>query len=370
MKRFVLALPFVLSMNFGIAVPLQTWDICELLLAQTEITEEDAIKEADQALADLNPNLKFDAYGMVIPSHSQSSHRKIVTGLPDLKSRVEDAVSLGKHVLILNGGFDLIHKGHAIFASYSASAYMKNKGLRRDQLFVIVAADSDNLLGVYKASKWIGNGGKELFKRPVQRKEEFPELDYNTRALDLASIDAVDAVIMTPSPFELNQELIQNEVFKNSIRTGLSLLDSRADTLLSRQDKLGLSQREQHQHLTNLEPYMRAMGRLLLSGSLELIQEEFVRASNGQGSPIWNLTSWHFLLQAYLFDSLNESDQVARVLNKSDGDYLAVVAVMQNLAGANIFLMPENRVMSTTGILTDAGHEELIKAKRKSHLKH
>lgn len=367
MIRSAFFLPLVLWMNFAFSLPLGTGEICELLLRDTPITEEEAIKDADQALIDLNPGLKFDKYGMVIPNQSQTTHKKIVNDIVDLKSRIENAAQSGKHILILNGGFDLIHKGHAIFVSYSVSEYMKTNGLSRDQLFVVVSADSDNLLGIYKASKWIGNGGKEDFKRPVQRQEEFQELSYNTRSLDLASIEAVDAVLMTPSPFKLSEALIQDASFKESIRAGLEILESRAQTLLARESELGLSIREQNQFISELEPFMRSMGRLLLMENLSLIQDEFLRSSQGEKSSIWNLTSWNFLLQSYLFNSLDESNSVARVLNKSDGDYLAIVAVMENLAGANVVLMPENRVMSTTGILSGADHSELIKAKRRAH---
>jgi D-glycero-beta-D-manno-heptose 1-phosphate adenylyltransferase len=107
------------------------------------------------------------------PGNSISN--KIVT-LPELQKRISQWRLLGKKIAFTNGCFDIIHAGH--IASLTQAAGIAD--------FLIVALNADVSIKGLK-----GEG------RPVN--------DENARALVMASMTMVDAVVLfsDPTPLEL-----------------------------------------------------------------------------------------------------------------------------------------------------------------------
>jgi hypothetical protein len=128
--------------------------------------------------------------------------------------------------------------------------------------------------------------------------------------------------------------------------------------------------REALMYIKQLEPFIRTMSRLVAMDQSHLLVKEFIESEDlekSKASPIWNITSWHYLLHTYMTEDIESLEPFARVLNQADADYLMVVATMQNLTGINILIMPEEKNMSTTELLQRYSEEALIEAKKQTH---
>lgn len=343
---------------------------CDLILTTKPITVKEATQMAFSSLKRHAAHVKFDEFDMVVPNKSAGTLEKIAKDMGDLKARVTEAAAKGQHVLFLSGSFDLIHKGHALFVTFSIDSYLKRHGITRDQLYVVATADGDDLLAVGKASKYIGNGGKEPFMRPVQRAGRFESVAH-PRALDLATLP-VDAVLMTPSPREISETLFAEDDFQLATQELLNEFEGRIAEFLNRIKNDPEKYRQAVQDIKAFEPQIRTMARLILQDMGHLIVEEFassVDVEKAKSSAVWNLTSWNFLLYHYLNASASSLDKFSRVLNAVDADYLSVVATMQNLTGMSVLLMPEEKSMSTTDLLKAHGEETLVEAKKRAHTK-
>ena len=106
---------------------------------------------------------------------------------PDLKKEIMRQRLKGKTVVFTNGVFDLLHQGH-LSSLYEAAAQGE---------FLIVAVNSDASVKRLKGSE-----------RPIQ--------DQQTRALVLANLMVVDAVVIfeTDTPKELIIELMPDVLVK------------------------------------------------------------------------------------------------------------------------------------------------------------
>lgn len=361
------------------ALPLFSWTTlaveraagltCDLILSEMPISIEEATALAVTSLERHGSHLKFDEYGLLIPNKSAETTQKIATNLNDLKQQIENAVQRGQHVLFLSGSYDLVHQEHALFVAFAVDSYLNLHNISRDQLFVVATADGDDLLGVGKASKYIGNGGKEPFQRPVQRAEVFNSATH-PRALDLATLP-VDAVLMTPSPRELQGSVFAEEGFQNSASEILSDLESRISQILQRNLSDPEKYWQQIQDVRTLESSIRAMSRLIVQGQSDYIINEFLSSQDverAKKSPVWHLSAWNFILYSYLASEIEDLKNFSRVLNVADSDYLSVVSTMQNLTGMNVLLMPEKQKnISTTELLKIHGAEALVQAKQRYH---
>jgi hypothetical protein len=142
--------------------------------------------------------------GLVIPNVSKLTHltasiEKIMPSLFNVREAVEKAKEQGKHVLVLPGSFDLVHKGHAFYVKQSVDCYCMEAGCKREDLFVVMLADDDELIKQVKSFKHKDFGGDEPQLRPVEKAAE--------RALSMANIPEVDIVGIIPAPSSLRSSL-------------------------------------------------------------------------------------------------------------------------------------------------------------------
>lgn len=116
-----------------------------------------------------------------------SSQHKIVA-LSDAKNRVESWQNTGEKVVFTNGVFDLIHPGHI--------AYLEDAKSKGDRLIIAVNADES----VRTLNKGVA--------RPIK--------DENSRAIILAALECVDAVVIfgDSTPKEIIATLIPNVLVK------------------------------------------------------------------------------------------------------------------------------------------------------------
>src|SRR5581483_7408363 len=136
--------------------------------------------------------------GLVIPhttTHKENLKKtmaKIMPSLFDVRDAIAKAKEANKHILVLPGSFDLVHKGHAKYVKLSVDAYIKAAKCKREDMFVVMLADDDELIKQVKAFKHVDFGGDEPQRRPVEKAPE--------RALSMAHIPDVDIVGIVPAP--------------------------------------------------------------------------------------------------------------------------------------------------------------------------
>jgi hypothetical protein len=141
--------------------------------------------------------------GLILPSpDTDKLDRKIAGNLDDVAARIQAAQQQGKDVLYMPGSYDLVHLGHLSFVDqardfYIEQAVAQGRELTYDDLFIVTLADDDWLIEKIKAGKYVGNGGAEMFRRPVER-----GVDENGRSprLDALATMPVDVVGFIPDP--------------------------------------------------------------------------------------------------------------------------------------------------------------------------
>lgn len=279
---------------------------------------------------------------------------KIVPDLITAKKLIDQFRIDGRHVLYLPGSYDLIHIGHAFYIEQAISQYLAlpaNSSLRESDIIVLVLADDDDLVAKGKASNWIGAGGKEPFRRPVQSETVFRTIhkEENWRLLELASIPWVNMVGFIPSPIH-GAYLTILEVI-----TAQKTTDPLKELLEVFIKKIPISAIDSGILNSVIEDY-QVLVNVFLKDYNSII------TAFKQSTPPWSIQSWQLFIHSYLgFGTF--STPFVRVISHNDSSYKDQVNFIMKAAGLDSIYIADEILISTTELLKKYGHDELIKAK-------
>lgn len=316
----------------------------------------------EQTLNDTN--VQFDQYGLVIPQypHSDPKTAKIANNYNQIKKYIHRALSERKDVLYLIGSFDLIHKGHVAMIVNAIRNYLIEQELQREDVYVVVLADHKNLTFNFKKAKWQEYGGTESVPRPIQSKHNFPTpIQVSPRLLDLAQLP-VDLVGFTPDPETAINSLFKQKQFKKTLKELLPLLDSKSSLLAKYPQPEGVHNSEAH--FKNITNYTKFMISDILAENGQKILSGFLNYDTKEENLYWDLSSWQFILHAFL--NIKPSHKVVKFLNERDSDYLDRVAAYTLAAGMGVkTISGTDGFQSTTKLIEEFGAEKLLSLKMK-----
>jgi len=259
-----------------------------------------------------------------------------------------EARKLGLDVIYLPGSYDLVHVGHLSYVDQVVSHYLEEtarlgRNLDRGNLFLVMLADDDQLIGRIKAGKYIGNGGDELFRRPVEA-----GLDEHGRSPRLDSLASfpVDCVGFIPSP----------EVQNLPGSYGLDISKCR-DIAAS------ISSSSELDHYNQiLESYQR-------------IEELFAHHESLERAT-WSIAAWQLYITLQIANpqpqDINTTPQpfsgecITRAISAHDKHYLDAVKMISRWSGVGVTVIDDVEAVSTTGLLQRFGPKTLLERKATS----
>ncbi len=311
-----------------------------------------------------NKGVFADQYGLIKPNFSEQENilSKIIDNLIEVKKKIDKARLSGKHVLYMPGSYDLIHVGHAFYVDQAINQYLslcENKHLSRNDIVVFILADADELIYNVKASKWIGNGGTEPFRRPIQSdiisKEIFSHVNW--RLIDLASIPYIDIVSFIPSPLFISDLDIPEVVGiqKEASEINLSLVQFQKDNTISPDDVNIL--------LNSVSDYEELLKAIVNK------KYDYIINSFNLNKPPWSIQAWQLFLHIYLGFGKDMNAPFVRVISVHDGIYKNQVSFIMSVASIKCFLIHDDLVCSTTDLLKEYGHEDLLNSKKNFYIK-
>ncbi len=315
--------------------------------------DENIVKTKTNTLS--KSGVLFDEHKLLKPdlANIEQVKAKIAPDLISCKKRIDMARQAGKHILYLPGSYDLVHLGHAHYIDEATKAYLslpQNTSLSEKNITTLILADDDDLIFQNKKSKWSGAGGTELFRRPIQSKENNPSLHLeHWRLIELASIPQVDIVAFIPSPTE-GFYLATPEVLK-------AQKDSQ-DLIKSLQDKSMVP--ADRETLTHSIADYETLKKLLLTDYSKIIE-----AFNSSTSP-WSIQAWQLFIHSYLASG-SFSTPIVRMISHNDSAYKDQVNFLMGEAGITSFYIDDETIVSTTDLLKEHGHEKLLELKLKNY---
>jgi hypothetical protein len=281
--------------------------------------------------------------GLVLPdTNTATLDHKIAPDLSTVASRVTDARKRGLDIIYLPGSYDLVHVGHLsyvnqVVASYIEGTAKQGRNLGRPDLYLVMLADDDNLIERIKANKFVGNGGTELFKRPVEA-----GLDENGRSprLDALATFPVDCVGFIPSPsaeslpepYDLNIPLCRK--IASSVASG-----------------------------AELDSFMQILD------TYEQIEGLFANHESLEGAP-WRIAAWQLYVSLQIAlpkaEEIKEPSvpfagkSISRAVSIHDQSYIDAVKMINRWAGMDVMVVDDTEILSTSGLLQKLAPKTLL----------
>jgi len=260
-----------------------------------------------------------DLSGQVVPSLESVRpenvdkllEEKVASSLDEVNQKIREAIEAGKFVLYLPGSYDLVHAGHAYYVQQCIEKFLallnnnrppKQREYTKEDIYVVVLADSDELISKVKEKKFVGEGGNEKERRPV---ESAP-----TRLACLLGIPSIDLVGIVPHTG------ISPETFTQLI--------DRAKQELESNQQLPLADKDQ------------------ISNALNALSP----SSNG----IWPVQLWQLLVHAKIMDRVR-TGRVTRMVSHNDTNYLEQIRFLMKLVGIYVQIIQDDNIGSTSEIV-------------------
>lgn len=311
-------------------------------------------------MAEVFPKMGFkaDAYGLIGPTREGyfTALKKIAPNLLEVAAEIIVARNRGKTILYLPGSYDLVHAGHASFIHQALAYYMKESGCKREDLFVLVLADDDELVWITKSHKHVSQGGNEVFKRPLQSRENFPELAVSTRLLDLAAISEVDLVGLIDCPLHADYLITSKILSASWLKDGLvqPVMQLWLEGKASIRDI-----QELHIAAYNHHNFWRC-----LPHRFKKVKSDFKKGNWPMDrSKNWSLQSWQFFIHCFL---ARDKGQIVRIISRNDKRYLYQVEFLMKEAGIEVIFIEDRSIVTTTELIERYGVKVLLRAKQSS----
>ncbi len=301
----------------------------------------------------------FNRYGLVVPHLSLKEVGSIV--VPDLieaRHRMQAMMLEGKTAIYFPGAFDLVHIGHASYIEEGIAYVLQQTKLTRDDLFVVVLADSDDLIEAAKpAYKYAQNGNHP---RPIESSKIFSHVlsqstAINPRMIDLAQL-GVDMVGVIPSPSEAHN-LLSDWFFRRWFQQFGGFEGSGSKLLVSAGDEIS---EEAEKTVREYESLVQA----IRDGRFDRVVTSFDEAKFGLPTDTaseccWSLPSWQLLVHRFLgmVHKLPHSN-CYRILSRRDG-YSPIVKRLMEISHIMTASVDDTQLVSTTTLLDTFGWKQL-----------
>ena len=280
---------------------------------------------------------------------------KVVDSFQAANQRVKKAIQEGKEILILPGVYDLIHAGHVSWIYESIEHYInqlsQQKGYKvsKEDIFVVIPFDNDNLVFAQKKHKHEEYGGTEKLFRPIVKQD--------IRGLALANLECVDLVVPLPSPLEIDNLLSQPKDF--TVAHAQELLH-----LVSKQWDIG------KETINRLEKCIHTYSKIVTtdfqtiqkSFTAELGLEKFTKMNGSnyiRDNVQWNNLAWELSIYLHFGDKpIIQARSQMRVLSLRDS-YNKESAYLMKVSGISISEILDDYIVSTTEIIQKVQDEKL-----------
>lgn len=291
--------------------------------------------------------------GLTLPNTSTSEtieflNNKIATNLTEVRARIEEAKALGKHIVYMPGSYDLTHKGHAFYVEQVVECYLSEANCSREDIFVVMLADSDKLIADVKASKYVGNGGTELQPRPVEPAAE--------RVIGMAALN-VDLVGILPSSQD-NREVLPEPI---ELDIEAMIRELNHDFVIQQQNRLAsmdLSPEEMEKEMKRVEK-----DKAELLNGLTAYQQLIANFRTGADLGKVPVQAWQLYTTSFINSVTPESSgspvryapgHMTRLVSKDDTKYLSQVIFLMTFANVAVSIINDINNGSTSKLLEDA----------------
>lgn len=302
--------------------------------------------------AALKIGVTIDDKGLVLPDVTSSKKEellnKIAVNLEEIRSRIDAAKKEGKHVLYIPGSYDLVHKGHAFYVQQVIDAYIekcKESGviISREDLFVVMLADSDELIKDVKKSKHVDNGGDEPKARPV---EAAP-----SRLIAMASL-GVDLTGIIPSCWDKKIDFPTPAKFEVNLQEALNMFKKQLIDSLS--------------DLPEGEEKIKKIEKDIKDLEEGIVSYELLCKNLSSGADLGNVPvqAWQLYITAYIngvdvksslqSPELYVGGSITRFVSHDDTKYLMQVLFLMYLAGVGIIVIEDINIGSTSSLIAEA----------------
>jgi len=317
-----------------------------------------------QILNDLRRHgVRFDDLFLLTPDleHAERVHNKISPSFAHTKRAIDRARHEGKHVLYVPGSYDLVHAGHAFHIQLAIEQYLAQShcaGMDASDLFVVALADDDALIAAAKASKYIGNGGTEKFRRPIQSADaqKIKRELGNWRLYELASLPTVNLVGMLPSPITVEDLAMEEILAAQCDREYL------AEHFVKERDTGAILPVDQ-------EILEQAIDQYDALVTMIDTQPAMVVSAFEQNTHPWSIQAWQLFNHRYLGSGTFDVPLV-RIVSEEDVVYRAQVTFLMRVSDIEVFSISEPLLLSTSDLIAQHGSSALIAAKERHWASH
>jgi hypothetical protein len=315
----------------------------------------------------MDAGVVLDELLLVIPN-TEAPKASIAKDLVEAKKYIDEARRDGKHVLYIPGSYDLVHAGHASYALQVTDQYLEqHPELTRNNLYVVMLSDDDELIGTVKAYKRKGYSekGDEEFARPIESASAFSDLNLpnHSRLIATASLP-VDLVGFIPSPKNA----------KSFIKELVAAQDLDEASLRESLDKFAAKRNLSETDMRELSAAIGSYGKLihnLSNGGFDEVNNSFEAlgkpyAQVDPNAP-WSIQSYQLLNHKFLASGEGFKAPLVRIVSVHDNKYKDQVDFLMAMAGVAVGEIDDVELVSTTKLLKKFGPEKLREAKRKHY---
>ncbi|MBI2632783.1 MAG: hypothetical protein HYW78_00110 [Parcubacteria group bacterium] len=312
----------------------------------------------------------LDEYGLIIPElQNKTICDKIALDIVKAKKSIDNERRKGKTIIYIPGSYDLVHAGHASYALQVVKHYLgKHTKKRRSDLFVVTLTDDDDLIRTVKAKKWKGLGGKEPFRRPVQAIEEFKNIcDTHPRLLDLTSIPYLDLVAFIPSPRNARTffDTISSAPHSHLIEQKNNNLNKTLQNFIVKKNPPETDSADLQNALVSYEKLIEHITRKQYDAIIEAFSAWALPNTAINPTSPWTVQSWQLLIHMFLGASIKRSlPSFVRIVSEDDSAYKYQVEYLMQQCGIEVEYIADEKVISTTDLLTKHGADILLNSKK------
>lgn len=328
-------------------------------------TSAETIAQMGQALE--HPVIIEPGEGLVIPAETLLNREvlleRVATSLQDARDKIEQAKLEGKRIIYVPGSYDLVHKGHAFYVEQVIECVCKEAGCTREELYVVMMADSDSLIRKVKKSKAKVNGGKEPELRPVETAPErlIGMASLNVDLVGILPSDEDDRNLLPMSP-RLDIPLMLGELSVDFVKqqmeriADLNLSPEKLATAIEQVEK----DRQELKH--GLEAYVR-LGQQL---------------SGTQPLDSYPVQAWQLFTTSFLNSATRETSGITkryepghttRIVSFDDTKYLAQVIFLMTYANVAVTIIQDINIGSTSSLLEGVDSWQEIRDFKRAALK-
>ncbi len=294
---------------------------------------------------------------------------KIAKNFIETKKYIDEARRGGQHVLYIPGSYDLVHAGHASYSLQITDEYLRqHPELTREDLYVVMLSDDDDLISTVKAYKRKGYSvkGDEEFARPIESSDAFTDIQIpeHSRLIGTASLP-VDLVGFIPSP--KNMKDYAHELVKMQ-KLDTVKLNEHLDKFIENRKPSETDVKELRAAIGSYEKLVHALGNGGFNDVVEAFEALGKPFAEVDPTAPWSIQSYQLFNHTYLAAGEDFNAPFVRVVSTHDDKYKDQVDFLMKMAGVHVEPITDIEVVSTTKLLKTFGPDELREAKRRHYI--